>query len=253
MKIVKILTPLTLIVMFAYALFKISVLDFPGFAYLQYLYPEPTATLLKDESSSLSIIIYTLLLALPVLTFGAWWQERKQRQGDYRMTEGLGVITITEQAMKKIIRAVCSNIPGITDMQVELQRQGAGIDIKLLVKIDRPESWMTAKSELLRIIPEELNRYVGGDVINTLEIVCLDLAFTPGGPGSYSPTYLPEPAVSATESKSRSAGDEASTLRIREPKKPVEAEEGPESPENDEAAEDENNDEGDEKKTESSF
>ncbi|MCX7050124.1 MAG: hypothetical protein NTX50_32145 [Candidatus Sumerlaeota bacterium] len=127
----------------------------------------------------LNPIIYGYLLIFPLLVLGLWWRQRAADRGAFSRAEGAGLITVSEQFIRKFIRSVCAEIPGIVDMQVVTQRAGAGVAVRILVKIDVPESWVPVKNELLRRIPEQTEKIIGENMIASLEIVCQDLAGRP--------------------------------------------------------------------------
>ena len=152
-----------------------SVLHVPLFGFIR-VGPEEAHRVLSDPMSWVNLIIYMVLMLFPLLTLYLWLRERRLYSGDYTKVDVNGTITITGTAMRKFIRVVCMGIPGIDDLRVSLKRAGSGLAVRVLARVDTPESWLSAKNELLRRIPEEVSKVIGEDIIRSLEIVCQDLA-----------------------------------------------------------------------------
>lgn len=224
----------SLTLMFLYG-FSSVVLNLPGLNYLSWVYPDALESWAGEPHSNLVLLLNVCMLLLPVFSLVLYLQERKRNAGDYTVAHDKGSITVSETALRRLIRGVCRDVPNIMDETIDLARSAVGLDISIRVKIDRAETWPFVKGELLKRVPEAIDRAVDGDIVGNLDIIWADFTNNdqsyPSLVGTPAPDVQPGPfeieedivVIPEDESAARVMDDEP----VEE--EPVE-EEAPEAP-----------------------
>ncbi len=151
----------------------------------------------SDPSNIWPLYLYGALIALPLLVLLFGFLSLFSGKPDFHVRNEDGMISVTQTAMRKFIRCICSTVPGIDSVTIDIENVRNQLVAKLSVCVATPDAWLAVRPELLERVPEAIKQVMGPDTIKSLEVVCADMRSDKLSTNQEYPTLLALPEKEA--------------------------------------------------------